>query len=232
MKKKMTALLLAATLSCGTFLVSAADTVPAVQYRTSADTVTPGGTFDVTVSFHGIQNAVGYAVMLSDDGMTASGVTCTKISEIGGDKAAFFAPDPNDVNDVAAAYLAPTTLNGDAVRYTFTVPNSAKAGSVITLFFNDSVLDSNNLELTDSGLGEVSVTVVESQSGQLLGDINCDGVVEISDAVALFRHSMMPFLYPISYNGNMDFSKDGKLDISDAMALFRYSMLPGIYPLD
>lgn len=231
MKKKTTAILLAAVLSCGMPTLSAADTVYTVQYKASAGTVAPGGTFDVTVSFNGIPNAVGYAVMLDNDSLTASDVTCTKVSEIAGTKAPFFAPDPNDANDVAAAYLAPTTLNGDFIRYTFTIPANAVPGSTITLVFDDSVLDSNNMELTDSDYAEIEITVKEQQGGWVLGDINGDGSVDIKDAMTLFQHSLLPDLFPITYEGSVDFTKDGAVDIKDAIAVFQYSMLPDLFPL-
>ncbi len=64
-----------------------------------------------------------------------------------------------------------------------------------------------------------------------VGDITGDNSIDISDALALFQHCLMPDLYPITYLGNIDFTKDGKLDISDALHLFRYSMFPDLYPL-
>ncbi len=67
--------------------------------------------------------------------------------------------------------------------------------------------------------------------GFLLGDLDRDGLVNIQDALLLFRHSMLPVTYPISYNGSIDFTKDGCIDIHDASRLFRYSLLPDLYPI-
>lgn len=67
---------------------------------------------------------------------------------------------------------------------------------------------------------------------QKLGDIDGNDTVDIDDAVLLFRHSMLPELYPISYAGNTDYNHDGNVDIDDAVMLFRYSMLPELYPID
>ena len=67
---------------------------------------------------------------------------------------------------------------------------------------------------------------------KLKGDINGDTTVDISDALALFMHSMLPNQYPITYSGNIDFNHDGSVDISDALLLFMYSMLPNKYPID
>ena len=66
---------------------------------------------------------------------------------------------------------------------------------------------------------------------QLLGDINLDGSVDISDAQLLFQYSMMPDFYPIGYKGNVDFNGDGNVDIADAQRLFQYSMMPDFYPI-
>ena len=66
---------------------------------------------------------------------------------------------------------------------------------------------------------------------QLLGDINLDGSVDISDAQLLFQYSMMPDFYPIGYTGNVDFNGDGNVDIADAQRLFQYSMMPDFYPI-
>ncbi len=65
----------------------------------------------------------------------------------------------------------------------------------------------------------------------LLGDITGDGSVDIGDSLALFRYSMLPDVYPIPYDGDVDFEKDGVIDIMDALRLFRYGMLPDVYPL-
>ena len=75
------------------------------------------------------------------------------------------------------------------------------------------------------------VAIGETNPVSLPGDINGDDSVDIGDAIALFMHSMLPNMYPISYPGSVDFNKDGFVDIADAIALFMYSMLPDMYPL-
>ncbi len=64
------------------------------------------------------------------------------------------------------------------------------------------------------------------------GDINIDGNVDINDAILLFQHSMMPYSYPISYRGLIDFEKSGYIDINDAILLFQYSMMSTVYELN
>ncbi len=65
----------------------------------------------------------------------------------------------------------------------------------------------------------------------VVGDIDGDGTVDISDVILLFRYSMMPDLYTITYAGDPDFIKDGAVNINDAILLFRHSMMPDLYPI-
>ncbi len=231
MKKTLSAALVGALmLTCGATFLSAGNTDPAVKYTVSSEKAAPGETFDVIVSFHDIKNAVGYAIMPDDSSMEQSGVSFVGFSEIGANKAVLFSPDPADQNDVAAAYLSATTLDGDYVKYTFSVPADAKDGSVISIAFDASVLDANNKEIGGINTTVVTLTVGKAD-GLLIGDINRDNTVDVDDVIVLFRHSMMPDLYPITYTGDLDFTKDGYVDIDDVIKLFRYSMMPDIYPL-
>lgn len=66
---------------------------------------------------------------------------------------------------------------------------------------------------------------------EIPGDINLDESVDITDALLLFMHSMLPKEYAIDYSGNIDFTEDGSIDIADALLLFMYSMLPEDYPI-
>jgi len=79
--------------------------------------------------------------------------------------------------------------------------------------------------------GKTTVRAVFKADDTLLGDIDMNGAVDIADAIVLFRHSMLPDLYPIAYSGDVDFTNDGLVDIVDAIRLFQYSMLPDLYPL-
>ncbi len=235
MKKTVSAALVGALmLSCGATLLSAGNTDPAVKYTVSAEKAAPGETFDVIVSFSGIKNAVGYAIMPDDSSLEQSGVSFVGFSEIGKNQAVLFAPDPMDANDVAAAYLSATALDGDYVKYTFSVPADAKVGTVISIAFEASVLDANNKEISGAEKTVVSVAVEKDAPSTAVktGDIDGNGTVDISDAIVLFRYSMMPDLYPITYEGNIDYNKDRVVDISDAIMLFRYSMMPDLYPIE
>ncbi len=64
-----------------------------------------------------------------------------------------------------------------------------------------------------------------------IGDINDDGKLNIADSISLFRYSMMPAFYPVSYTGNMNFNNIGAVDIDDVILLFQHSLMPNIYPL-
>ena len=71
-----------------------------------------------------------------------------------------------------------------------------------------------------------------SEADRVLGDINADSLVDINDAVALFRHIMLPEMYPVDYPGILDFDKNDLVDINDALRLFRHSMFPEQYPIE
>jgi hypothetical protein len=65
-----------------------------------------------------------------------------------------------------------------------------------------------------------------------VADIDGNETIDISDAVLLFRHSLNPALYPVDYDGEMDFTGDGLVNIADAVLLFRHSLNPGLYPIE
>ncbi len=81
--------------------------------------------------------------------------------------------------------------------------------------------------------GEVAFwgTLVGETPAFTPGDINGDNEVDITDVIDLFRYSMMPDMYPITYEGETDFNKDSTTDIADVLILFRHSMMPDMYPL-
>ena len=43
---------------------------------------------------------------------------------------------------------------------------------------------------------------------------------------------MFPSLYPIYYEGSVDFNNDGVVDLNDAILLLQHSMFPSLYPLN
>ncbi len=90
-----------------------------------------------------------------------------------------------------------------------------------------SVVKMDSEHITSSVL-EGSVNIRTQRSG----DIDGDDLVDIRDSLLLFRHSMMPDLYPVDYEGSVDFNGDGAIDLLDALLLFRHSMLPDMYPIE
>ncbi len=114
------------------------------------------------------------------------------------------------------------------------------AGKICTLVFDvsqnatDANYEVNFTAIVKKGSQEFDWSV---DSGTITvksykdGDINDDGEVTLADALALFKYSMMPERYPITYPGIVDFTNDGNLDINDALKLFKYSMMPERYPL-
>lgn len=99
--------------------------------------------------------------------------------------------------------------------------------AVLVVFLSDVVIMAGD---TKTNNGEVSLSA-ESQV-PVLGDINGDGSVDVMDAIALFRYSMLPEMFPIDYSGTLDLDKDGFVNISDALRLFHYSMLPDQFPIE
>lgn len=89
-----------------------------------------------------------------------------------------------------------------------------------------------NIKLShDTVVTDVAPATVTVLS-QILGDLNHDEYVDMNDAVLLLQHSMFPELYPIEYNGSVDFTRDGYVDMNDAVLLLQYSMFPELYPIE
>jgi len=230
MKKKFPALFLATMILFNSAsMISASDST--VQYTANVEKAIAGERFDVTIAFNDISDAVCYAVMVDDNVLSASGISFVESVEIGENKAALFAPDPNDPNDVAAAYGNPVLLHGDYVRYTFEVPETAAEGSEISISFRTVVYDANNKEISHTDVETLTLIVEKPVPAFVKGDIDLSGFVDIADAMLLFQHSMVPAFYPIEYTGRIDLNLDGALDIADAMLLFQYSMLPDLFPI-
>lgn len=66
----------------------------------------------------------------------------------------------------------------------------------------------------------------------LKGDIDGDGILGLQDAIALYKFSRYPNLFPINYSGLTDFDKDGTVGLSDAIKLYKYCRYPNLFPLD
>ena len=62
----------------------------------------------------------------------------------------------------------------------------------------------------------------EDKAGVGLGDVNCDGKVNVADAALILKYIADWDLseYSFSYE-NADINRDGKINISDAAALLR-----------
>ncbi|MDO5478731.1 MAG: cohesin domain-containing protein [Clostridia bacterium] len=122
------------------------------------------------------------------------------------------------------------SFNGTVVTLSFEIAEDAALGDYdITVEVNEAYdTDLNPVTYVETA---GKVTVVEAPP-YILGDIDMDGEVKLSDAVLLFRHSLNQSLYPVDYSGDMDFTGDGKVTIDDAVLIFRHSLNPGLYPLD
>ncbi len=125
---------------------------------------------------------------------------------------------------VTLALKEDQALSGYICKLRFLVNAAAAEGDYIIEM--SSIIKRDSTVLV-TRVNEAEVTVTH----QIKGDVNLDGTVDITDAAALFRHSMLPQIYTVDYLGMLDFNRDGTVDINDARLLFRYSMLPDIYPI-
>ncbi len=231
-RTKKTAMVIALSAMLGVMpMTMVRATAPSVTYRLSSPVVEAGDSFDVTVRFNRVEEVLRYTVMVNDERNDDEALSMMSFhfTETATYEAASFEPAPDDFNDVVAVYAKPVDLNGDCVVYTITVPETAEDGMVISLDFTTQVLGIYNQELVSAQPETINVTV--GKGAALLGDIDGDGKVDISDALRLFQHSMMPDLYILSYSGNIDFVENGVIDISDALRLFQYSLMPDLYPI-
>lgn len=89
-----------------------------------------------------------------------------------------------------------------------------------------------NIKLNHDTVATEVVPATVTVISQILGDLNRDEYVDMNDAVLLLQHSMFPELYPIEYNGSVDFTRDGYVDMNDAVLLLQYSMFPELYPIE
>ena len=62
-----------------------------------------------------------------------------------------------------------------------------------------------------------------SADNVLLGDADGDGVVDLTDAVAIFEY-FMTGSYPNFNETAADFDQDGTVDLTDAVLVFEYYM--------
>ncbi len=123
--------------------------------------------------------------------------------------------------------LVNKTQDGCIVTLNFKVSRNASE-SVYPIFVEVvQAIDVDGYDLNLSAdNGRISVT-----DDYIPGDINGSSKVDISDALLLFQHSLMPDLYPLSYPDSVDFNTDGKINIKDALLLFQHSLMPDLYPL-
>ena len=76
-----------------------------------------------------------------------------------------------------------------------------------------------------------SYTLPEPPEPALPGDLNGDGVVNITDTVYLLTYLLYPEYAPIG-SANADYNGDGSVDSYDAAYLLQYSVFPELYPIE
>ncbi len=186
-----------------------------------------GGTVEVEITVDSREEMNSVALYeLTYDADVLTFVEFTGFGEILTDS--FFGTDGVD-NEKQTILFAlgdkPAAISGVIASIKFTVNEEAKVGDVTAVSMKSLVkMDSQVIE---SAVSSAKISIISF----LPGDIDKDDAVNILDVVALFRHAMLPEMYPIAYEGDVDFNKDGTVNILDVVALFRYAMLPEMYPL-
>ncbi len=245
MKKRIFSLLLALTfvLSCIPIAAGAADVPINLSPIMGRDDVT-AGKLSISVS-EPSANQVTVSVSYSENPGVAAiffklGYDNTKLVPVSYKLAENYAG--------AVSNLDQSKESGDYSAYTYVSFGYAGADNVtadgvllevtfeMTGTWETTELALNDIDISNEGGGAVTPESTENASVEkpkaIKGDINGDGNVDINDAILLFRHSMLPELYPVSYPYSIDFTKDGNVDINDAILLFQHSMLPDLYPID
>ena len=69
-----------------------------------------------------------------------------------------------------------------------------------------------------------TLTVTVQESAGLLGDVNGDGKVSVTDAMLTLRASMQKTVFTDEQNVKADVNKDGKVSVTDAMLILRFAM--------
>ena len=83
------------------------------------------------------------------------------------------------------------------------------------------------------GTGSIiqNVTLTQVSSGNIAGDIDCNGLVNTEDVVALLLYISMPDMFPLGSGVVADFTKDAVVDTDDAVTLLLHISMPDMFPL-
>lgn len=103
------------------------------------------------------------------------------------------------------------------VRVEFRLADVAPGAATIRVRF--SATDNPNNSVVEAGVDDVVITDFECQSTATPGDMNCDGVVSVSDiagfVLALTDPAGYSAQYPSCDINNADVSQDGQISVSD-----------------
>ena len=83
------------------------------------------------------------------------------------------------------------------------------------------------------GTGSIiqNVTLTQVSSGHIAGDIDCNGLVNTDDVVALLLFISMPDIFPLGEGVQADFNKDAAVNTDDAVQLLLHISMPDVFPL-
>ncbi len=200
------------------------DAPETATFTLSSANARPGETVEITLSLENsnlINSVALYDLTYDTERLTFAGFADYETLE---EKCAFGESFDDAQGIITFALTEDEALSGFLCTLLFEVKEDAAEGDAEISMTSLVKMDYTEIP-SEVTAGRITV------KHQLIGDINNDDVVDIRDARALFKYSMLPEFYPVDYPFSMDFNGDGYLDINDARLLFRYSMLPDIYPL-
>ncbi len=219
----------------GTYTANEEATLYAVWSKNAV--VTPDATFTLVPT----SGRVGDTVKMSLDFASSKAANSLAITGITYDASALTFLGFEDTDMIEDLSILPPTFDKDNKTIVIALKDPATSLSAICslVFKINDTTDDGDYTVSASSVVKNGSSVIEyavtngkiNVYSEILGDIDGDLDVDVDDAVALFRHSMLPEIYTINYKGNIDFDHNGTVDVDDAVAVFRYSMLPDIYPL-
>ncbi len=172
---------------------------------------------EVDIDTIGLNNLTYDTSYLSFTGFVDYGsvITDTNLSSVDNEKGA-----------IMIMYASPSKIGGKICSLEFTIREEIEdVSSVISM-----------KGLARKGSAEVAVSMRNGEiivTSEILGDLNGDENVDVSDVVALLQYSIFPDMYPLTgYRGSVDFNRDGNIDVQDVVMLLQYSIFPDMYPLN
>lgn len=123
------------------------------------------------------------------------------------------------------AALMPRNASETLFTVNFTVKADAAPGSTGSFAVSSEGAYSTAAQLvTGTGVTGETFTVTVQESTGLLGDVNGDGNINVTDAMLTLRASMQKMIFSDEQKTRADVNKDGNVTVTDAMLILRFAM--------